>query len=226
MLNAWMSKQFISYMAIFLTFVSWAIHSEVLSAPIERTKSEFLALAADDINSQQRTIQTEMDVIKEKAGVAPLFVQIPSLMPFIDFDFWYIDRDLRWAPPKNSKLPAVKVPKGFTCDLASVPNFLWGALPPTGRYAYAAIVHDYLYWSQTTTREVADEILAVAMRDAGTDEATIKEFKLAVRVFGSGPWSANKEAKARGEKRILSVFPPNKLISWKDWKAKAGVFKD
>lgn len=36
------------------------------------------------------------------------------------------------------------VPLGFITDLASVPRVLWALLPPHGRYAKAAILHDYL----------------------------------------------------------------------------------
>uniref|UniRef100_A0A6M3L846 DUF1353 domain-containing protein n=1 Tax=viral metagenome TaxID=1070528 RepID=A0A6M3L846_9ZZZZ len=42
-------------------------------------------------------------------------------------------------------LPAVVVPKGFCTDLASIPRVLGFALPAVGKYDYAAVVHDYLY---------------------------------------------------------------------------------
>lgn len=37
------------------------------------------------------------------------------------------------------------VPKGSVTDLASIPRFLWALLPPFGRYAFAAVIHDMLY---------------------------------------------------------------------------------
>lgn len=218
--------RFLYAIAVVALLSSWAVTENVSSEPAERTKREFMELVVEDINDQQKIIQTAMDRSKKEGNGGALFVQIPSLIPFIDFDYWYIDRDLRWAPPIGSLLPSVKVPKGFVSDLASVPGIFWGKYPPTGRYAYAAVVHDYLYWSQAITREIADEILAIGMRDAGTDETTITAFKLAVNATGWKAWSNNQEAKARGEKRVLGVFPSDRLVSWKDWKAKSGVFKD
>lgn len=212
-------------MVVIGTLVSWTV--EVTSGePTERTKREFMELVVKDIDGEQIRLRAEMEESKKTATGEAVFFQIPTLVPFVDFDFWYIDRDLRWAPPKGSPLPSVKVPRGFVCDLASVPPLLWGKFPPTGRYAYAAIIHDYLYWTQTTTREIADEILAIGMRDAGTDEGTITTFNLAVKAVGWNAWSNNQEAKARGEKRILGAFPTDKLVSWETWKKKPGVFKD
>lgn len=196
-----------------------------LGEEIERTKREFMELVVQDIDRKNSHRESEMEKQKEEAKGEALFVQLPTLIPFIDFDFWYIDRDLRWDPPKGSSLPSVRVPKGFVSDLASVPPFLWGKYPPIGRYAYAAVVHDYLYWTQTTTQDVADEILAIGMRDAGTDEAAISRFKFAVRSVGGIAWANNRKAKAKGEKRILAVLPTDKLMSWAIYSKNPGVFK-
>ena len=191
-----------------------------------RTKREFMALVVQDIDKENAHRKAEMEQQRKEGKGEAIFVQLPTLMPFIDFDFWYIDRDLRWDPPKGSSLPSVKVPKGFVCDLASVPPIFWGVYPPIGRYAYAAVVHDYLYWTQTTSQDVADEILAIGMRDAGADEGTISKFKFAVTAVGGIAWSNNRKAKARGEKRILRVFPKDKLMSWGKHKVIPGAFKD
>src|SRR5262249_31626458 len=40
---------------------------------------------------------------------------------FADFDMWYIPSFIKWSPNEGQKLPDVTVPKGFCCDLASVP---------------------------------------------------------------------------------------------------------
>ena len=41
-------------------------------------------------------------------------------------------------------LIGIEVPAGFITDLASVPRVFWAVLPPHGRYAKAAILHDFL----------------------------------------------------------------------------------
>lgn len=39
----------------------------------------------------------------------------------------------------------IKIKKGYSSNFASVPRALWAIIPPHGRSAPAAIVHDYLY---------------------------------------------------------------------------------
>ena len=39
----------------------------------------------------------------------------------------------------------IEIPKGFSTDLASVPQPLWPIFPPWERYGPAAVLHDYLY---------------------------------------------------------------------------------
>ena len=49
------------------------------------------------------------------------------------------------------------MPTGFVTDFASIPPIFYSVLRPDGEYAYAAVIHDYLYWTQTRPREDADE---------------------------------------------------------------------
>lgn len=44
------------------------------------------------------------------------------------------------------------VPPGFVTDLASVPDLAEPLLPRSGEYSNAAIMHDYLYWTQPSRR--------------------------------------------------------------------------
>jgi len=55
-------------------------------------------------------------------------------------------------------------------------------LHPKGRYAYAAIVHHYLYWTQTRTRDEAGQILQFAMEDPTVDRTTLFAIYQAVRL--------------------------------------------
>jgi hypothetical protein len=81
---------------------------------------------------------------------------------------FYLEGDLKWAPNPGQWFETVPVPEGFVTDLASVP-LLWSKYPPQGRYAYAAIVHDYLDWTPQIKKEEADDILKAAMQDAKVD---------------------------------------------------------
>lgn len=150
--------------------------------------------------------------------------RLPSILPFGDWDFYYINDVLSWMPASGQTFNTVEVPLGFATDLASIPRLLWSAFPRTGRYAYAAIVHDYLYWYQPMKREEADQIFALAMQDSKVPPATLATLFQAVNLGGQSAWDANKKARDKGEKRILKTLPSDPLISWGDWIKKPDVF--
>src|SRR5262249_6063867 len=73
---------------------------------------------------------------------------------------YFLTQPITWKPNKGQeKYHEVTVPTGFVTDLASIPSSFWSLLRPDGLYAYAAILHDYLYWFQTRPREQCDMIL-------------------------------------------------------------------
>jgi hypothetical protein len=133
---------------------------------------------------------------------------------------------ISWSPIGSSadRFRSVTVPTGFVTDLASIPPVFYTWLRPDGDYAFAAIVHDYLYWEQALPRKEADDILKLAMEDLKVDSSEIEAIFLAVRTFGQHAWEQNKELKANGEKRILAKFPPTADITWEEWKGRPDVF--
>jgi caspase domain-containing protein/uncharacterized protein DUF1353 len=132
-----------------------------------------------------------------------------------------------WKPnaEQAARYKPVEVPKGFVTDLASIPQLFWSALRPDGEYAYAAIIHDYLYWTQETSKEMADEIFQNAMIDFKIDSRVAATIYNAVRFGGASAWQKNAELKAKGEKRILKMSPDDPRITWSEWKAKPEVFE-
>ncbi|MFV2733470.1 DUF1353 domain-containing protein, partial [Escherichia coli] len=58
------------------------------------------------------------------------------------FEFWLTD----------NPVDVIAVPAGYVTDLASVPRILWSVFPPHGRYAKAAIIHDWLYDNALRTK--------------------------------------------------------------------------
>lgn len=101
----------------------------------------------------------------------------------------------------------IEVPKGFVTDFASIPQQLWSILPPWQRYGAAAVVHDWLYWDQTHTREQADNVLKDAMTALGVHDATISQIYNAVRLFGDSAWTKNAALKASGYTRQARLDP-------------------
>ena len=135
-------------------------------------------------------------------------------------------KPIAWRPNPDQvgKFEAVEVPKGFVTDFASIPRPFWALLPPDGEYTYAAIVHDYLYWTQTRPREVADQIFRHAMEDFHVSTSIAATVHTAVRAAGGRPWNQLAELKAKGEKRILKRFPEDPKVRWQDWKRRPDVF--
>jgi hypothetical protein len=141
--------------------------------------------------------------------------------------WYYLIEPISWIPnPGQVNFEKVRVPRGFVTDLASIPPIFYPWLRPDGEYAYAAIVHDYLYWTQTRTRLMSDEILKSSMEDYRVDKRKIRAIYNAVRAFGESAWNENARLKADGERRILQRFPRTSLINWTDWKQRSDVFSD
>lgn len=80
------------------------------------------------------------------------------------------------------------MPAGTVTDLASVPRLLWVVFPPHGRYAKAAIVHDYLYANAIGTKSGADRIFLEAMGVLRVPTWRRRLIYGAVRLFGRGPY--------------------------------------
>src|SRR5262249_18377967 len=136
---------------------------------------------------------------------------LPNIESFGDWDYFYIRGAIEWYKntdgPKEDQFESVTVPAGFVSDLASVPRVFWSLIPKTGRYAYAAIVHDYLYWSQIRSRQEADRIFEIAMHDSKVPATVVYTLTSAVRLGGQSAWDTNSKLRGSGEKRVLKKFP-------------------
>jgi hypothetical protein len=136
-------------------------------------------------------------------------------MPFHDDDplvalftgdgrHWLLTRELHWDDPEEAW--TVIVPVGFSTDLASIPRAFWPVFPPHGRYAPAAVVHDWLYWAQHVngeliSRRYADHVLRTASGELGVSWATRWAMWSAVRVGGGGRWNRYRDAQAAGKRK-------------------------
>jgi hypothetical protein len=138
---------------------------------------------------------------------------------------YFLIKPTDWkSGPKLSKLPPVIVPAGFVTDFASIPKVFWSALKPDGEYAHAAVFHDYLYWTQSGSKEDADLTLKYAMEDLELGKLTVDAIYMAVHLAGQSSWDKNAKLKAAGEKRVLKVFPTKAATRWTDWKKDPNVF--
>lgn len=89
-----------------------------------------------------------------------------------------------------SHLPSgrrIWVPAGYVTDFASIPRVGRWLIPPFGRHAIAAVVHDWLYSvGEPDMRGQADDIFRDALDELGVDMARRNVMHRAVRTFGGG----------------------------------------
>jgi hypothetical protein len=105
----------------------------------------------------------------------------------------------------------ITVPVGFVTDLASIPRLLWWWQAPHAATMAPAIVHDYLYWEQSCSREEADAIIYLAALDTGMSKANAFAVYQGVDKAGGGPWKNNAAARNKGESRFFNVAYARKL---------------
>ncbi|WP_226456940.1 DUF1353 domain-containing protein [Pseudomonas sp. AF03-9] len=107
----------------------------------------------------------------------------------------------------------IEVPRGFITDLASIPRALWWWESPLDRSMAAAIVHDYLYWDQTCTKDEADAVLFIAMKENGVSKLTRNGVYAGVKTpFGDRAFENNTKARLGGESRYFTSTYTNILL--------------
>ena len=101
-----------------------------------------------------------------------------------------------WVLPGGSVF--VRVPKGFTTDLASIPRAFTWLIPKLGRHVVPAIVHDYCYEKQSVwmDRKKSDALLLDGMIETGTPRWKRNLMAWAVRQFGGPIWNAHHRKKS------------------------------
>ena len=152
--------------------------------------------------------------------VKRVFHNVLVVSPFGDGKYWYLREELLWLGLEDRQ---IRVPAGFVTDFASVPRPVWWLFPPWAQYGNAAVVHDWLYWTQPFQREVADQAIAEGMHDMGVGRVAGWLIYRALRLFGGFGWKANACARAAGEKRCIADFPSDARVTWSDYRMKHGV---
>lgn len=165
-------------------------------------------------------------VIAVAAGVCCLSavgqqpIPAPVLKPFADNREWVLMENLRYQIGETSTV--IVVPKGFVTDFASIPQAFWSfGLSAHGRYSKAAIVHDYLYWTQGCSREQADNLLMIAMKESRVDAGQRIAIYEGVRLGGGQPWVNNADERQRGLTRIVpdSALDFGPEVLWRDYRS-------
>jgi hypothetical protein len=200
----------------------WAIGASATFAGAIGSLIASSAALGEELAADPRTVELWMDewMKRDRMAVGSL-----HLSRFAD-PIYFLTKPINWKPnPGQESFAAVRVPVGFVTDFASIPRLFWSILPPDGKYTYPAILHDYLYWTQTTSRDVADSILKFGMEDFSVGTVTSMAIYNAVRAFGGSAWNENARLKSLGGKRLLRRFPEEPTATWADWKKLSSNFE-
>ncbi len=131
----------------------------------------------------------------------------PFVRAFADGSNWMLQSPLIHQLGKKGSYLVI-VPRGFVTDFASMPQplrVLRDLLPTTDRYGVPALVHDYLYWRQDCTREQADNIMEMALMEAGVSLLERKVIREGLRQFGQSAWDENRRARQSGLVRTVGA---------------------
>lgn len=109
----------------------------------------------------------------------------------VEADRWVLLESLEYKVNNNDD-DVIVVPSGFITDFASIPQFFWSILPPFGKYSPAAVIHDWLYFTQTRKRSECDKIFLEAMEVMEVNWMTRHTMYRAVRLFGWKGWNKRK----------------------------------
>lgn len=135
------------------------------------------------------------------------FTDILLVSPLGDGKTWVIMRDFGYDVHAENSGDRIDVPVGFQTDFATVPRLFWIVLPKWGKYGNAAVIHDWLYWTQARSRRRADDIFLEAMGVLGVRRVTRYAMYWAVRLFGWLAWYRNRLDRAQGFDRVLHALP-------------------
>ena len=97
------------------------------------------------------------------------------------------------------------IERGFEWDEASIPwGFSW-AFPKSGKYAFAALVHDALYYAKYDSQKFADREFRYWMEATLNSKLqTFVRFAM-VRAFGGFWWRAKLSNRAINNQSLISI---------------------
>lgn len=141
----------------------------------------------------------------------------PTVIPDPKNENWTLVEDMVYSVGSTGE--TIIVPKGFVTDFASIPRTLWTLFAPHGQYSRAAVIHDYLYWSQGCTRDQADRLMVIAMKESQVGSFDEHAIYAAVHAFGEGAWINNQKERAAGLLKVVPggyIRPKDPNTQWQD----------
>lgn len=102
-------------------------------------------------------------------------------------DEWELTEDLVYDA---GRFGVITAKRGFVCDFCSVPRLPIVFLLTGGQYEGAGVIHDYIYRYGGMSREDADTVFYMALRDLGCPPWKAGLMHKAVRLGGKKLWDA------------------------------------
>lgn len=136
-----------------------------------------------------------------------IFTSILLVSPLADGRTWVVMNEFGYDVGSLGSGDHVAVRIGFQTDFATIPRLFWVILPTWGKYGNAAVIHDWLYWTQERSRKASDDILLEGMEVLNVGRATRYPIYWAVRLFGWFAWIRNQADRADGFDRVLGELP-------------------
>jgi hypothetical protein len=141
------------------------------------------------------------------------FTDALVVTPLADGKTWVVLRDFGYDVGAEGSGDRINVAIGFKTDFASIPRLFWIVLPKWGRYGNAAVVHDWLYWTQERSRRVADDIFLEGMCVLRVGGVTRRVIYTAVRWFGWLAWIRNTADRAAGFERVVTDLQLKAMVA-------------
>ncbi len=121
------------------------------------------------------------------------FTSLLAVVQLLRTGLWRTARPLVYHAGFEGSGERYTVPQGFCTDFASVPRVLWSLVGnPVGRYAAAAVLHDWLYATAPVDRARADALFLEAMGVLGVRWSQRWALYLGVRLGGWLAWRRHR----------------------------------
>jgi hypothetical protein len=133
------------------------------------------------------------------------FTDALVVSPLADGKTWVLVRSFGYEVGALGSGDVVECRIGFMTDFASIPRPFWTILPKWGKYGNAAVIHDWLYWSQDRSRHEADRIIFEAMGVLNVSDWQRYAIYWAVWLFGGMAWARNRWDREAGFDRVIPV---------------------
>lgn len=119
----------------------------------------------------------------------------PFIGELVGNNLWKVHEEFEYHIGKLPSVNVIKVPVGFKTNFASVPRIFWMLISPIDTHGKAAVVHDYLYYTQKYNRKRSDCIFKEGMEVLKVPKWKIFTMFWVVRLCGWYRWNQIKKLK-------------------------------